>query len=67
MEIQPKYIALHQNKCYDLGNLKISIRPSLFPYSIANQPTKDKYAKKKHVRLMRTALTRQESIHAAKD
>jgi hypothetical protein len=42
------------------------MRPSFFPYSIANQATKDMYAIRKQVRLMRTVLTRQESIHAAK-
>jgi len=43
------------------------MRPSLFPYSIANQATKDKYAKRKQARLMRTALTRQGNIHVVKD
>lgn len=62
-----KCIALHKNQCYDLGSLNISMRPSLFPYSIANQATKDKYAKRKQARLMRTALTRQENIHVVKD
>jgi len=43
------------------------MRPSLFPYSIANQATKDKYAKRKQARLRRTALTRQGNIHVVKD
>ena len=41
--------------------------PSLFPYSTANQATKDKYAKRKQARLMRTALTRRGNIHVAKN
>lgn len=65
--LSKKDISLHKNRCYDLGNLNKSMRPSLFPYSIANQATKDRYAKRKQVRLMRTALARQGNIHFVKE
>ncbi|KAI9083852.1 hypothetical protein K1719_034110 [Acacia pycnantha] len=35
-----KDTALHKNKCQESGTLTISKRPSIFPYSIANQATK---------------------------
>ncbi|KAJ1431148.1 hypothetical protein SESBI_07388 [Sesbania bispinosa] len=43
------------------------MRPSLFPYSLANQATKVKYAKRKQARLIRTALTRRGNVNVAKN
>ena len=47
-------------ECYlphSLRRVRISGRPSLFPYSIVNQPIKEMYATRKQVRLKRTADT----------